>query len=122
MREILKGFGPLERSVAAEAGELNERCERRGGTLARRYVRVYSSITVTGIFSMTLAVIRNDPKSRWLPVKAPAFIMQSQPVYLVAAFLTAVELYVFPVAIGWCRCILRVTLVDTRHTTRFGEK
>ncbi|XP_052131373.1 odorant receptor Or2-like [Frankliniella occidentalis] len=97
VREILEGFTPMERSVAAHAELLNEHCERRSVTILRRYVRAYSVLSALTVVFMVLAVIRNDP---WYSVKAPRYMMETRPLYLFMVVIATIELYAFPVAIG----------------------
>ncbi|XP_052119774.1 odorant receptor Or2-like [Frankliniella occidentalis] len=97
VREILEGFTPMERSVAAQAELLNERCERRSVTILRRYVRAYSVLSALTVVFMVLAVIRNDP---WYSVKAPRYMMETRPLYIAMVVLATTALYAFPVAIG----------------------
>ncbi|XP_052119797.1 uncharacterized protein LOC127748823 [Frankliniella occidentalis] len=97
VREILDGFTPMERSVAAQAEPLNEHCERRSVTILRRFMRAYSVVSGLTIFFMIVAVIRNDP---WYCVKAPRYMMETRPLYITMVVLATTSLYTFPVAIG----------------------
>ncbi|XP_052119798.1 uncharacterized protein LOC127748824 [Frankliniella occidentalis] len=97
VREILDDFTPMERSLASQALPLNEHCERRSATLLRRYIRTYSVLSIIGSFFMILAVIRNDP---WYHVKAPRYMMETRPLFILMVVISTIELYVFPVAIA----------------------
>ncbi|XP_052121597.1 uncharacterized protein LOC127749061 [Frankliniella occidentalis] len=93
-------FTALELPVQAEAAAANAHCARRTNRLAKGYVLVYSSLSISGMAIMGLSVLSGDPRDRKLTTRTPEAVLREDYLFWPCLLGIGVELYLFPIATG----------------------